>query len=137
MSLILGFGKTEEDFEQQELDFVEQFIKEKVNNFQGRKIDFYFDDEFVAELTSKLEEREEYYKKLDKEFDEAENPPERYSMFYFKILSDRFDLCIIFKFFHTYRKHSLSPDGWALLKTKRVYHADIWDYIREDKNETI
>jgi hypothetical protein len=133
MSLILGFGKTEKDFEQRELDFVEQFIKDKANSFTGSKYDFSFDDEFVAELTSKLEERKEYYKKLDEEFDKAENPPERYSMFHFKILSDRFDLCIIFKFFHTYRKYSLSRDGWALLKTKRVYHTDIWDL--EDREE--
>jgi hypothetical protein len=132
MSLILGFGKTEEDFEQQEIDFVEKFIKEKANSFSGRKIDFNFNDELVAELTSKLEEREEYYKKIDEEFDKAENPPERYSMFYFKILSDRFDLCIIFRFFHTHRKHSLSPDGWALLKTKRFYHAYSWDFILKE-----
>jgi len=45
------------------------------------------------------------------------------------ILSDAVNLCIVFKFSHTNRKHPLSPDGWALLQTKKAYHTDIWDFI--------
>jgi hypothetical protein len=133
MSLILGFGKTEEDFEQQELDFVEQFLHDKVNSFSGRKRDFSFSDVLVAELKSKLKEREEYYDKLSKEYETTTDYPDRYTTYYSNILTDEFsDLCVVFKFFHIYRRHPMSSDGWALLKSKRVYHADIWDFVLKE-----
>jgi hypothetical protein len=129
--LTLGFGKTETDFEQQECDFVEQFIKNKSVAFTGSKYDFNFSGELVTELKSKLKERQEHYDKLSEQYETATDYPERYTTYDFNILTDKFrDLCVIFRFSHINRKHPISPDGWALLETKRVYHADIWDFRR-------
>ena len=129
MNIILGFGKTETDFEQQEFDFVEKFVQEKANNFEGDKYDFCFSEELIAELNAKLKEREEHYKKLDKEYKTATDYPDRYSYYYFTVLTDTFaNLCVVFKFSHINRRHAMSPDGWALFGTKKVYYADIWDF---------
>ena len=129
MNIILGFGKTETDFEEQEFNFVEQFIKEKAESFVGDKYNFNFSDELVDELNQKLKERKEHYDKLSDEYKKATEYPDRYSTYYFTVLTDTFSaLCIVFKFRHINRRHALSPDGWALLGTKKVYYADIWDF---------
>jgi len=128
--VIIGFGKKEEDFEEQELDFVEQFLRDK---FNACKYKFNFSDELVIELKSKLTERQEHYDKLSKQYETATDFPERYTTYSFDILTDRADLCVIFKFSHINRRHPMSPDGWALMETKRIYHADIRDFILRRK----
>ena len=124
--MILGFGSTEKDFEKQEFDFVDEFIKEvvKVTGFS----DFYFSENFYKDLCKELKVRKEYYDKLDKEYHDATVYPNRYSTYSFDILYDISDLCVIFKFHHINRRHAFSPDGWALLQTKNIFHADLYDY---------
>jgi len=130
MNIILGFGKTERNFEQQEFSFVEEFIKEKVKEFVGDKYKFKFSDDFVKELNEKLKERKEHYDKLRDEYETATEYPDRYTTYHFTVLTDTYSsLCVVFRFSHINRKHALSPDGWALMETKRVYYADIWDFI--------
>ena len=129
MNIILGFGKTETDFENQEFDFVEQFIQKKSDAFVGDKYNFKFDEELVKELTKEIEERQEYFVELDKKYKNAKDFPDRYSTYSFDILSDGYsNLCVVFKFMHTNRRHPMSPDGWALLQSKKVYYADAWDF---------
>ncbi len=129
MNIVLGFGKTETDFEEQEFAFVEEFIKEKANNFVGDNCEFDFSSDLVAELNQKLKERKSFYDKADEDYKMATEHPDRYSTYYFDTLTDTFaNLCVVFKFSHINRRHALSPDGWALMKTKKVYYADIWDF---------
>jgi len=131
--VIIGFGKREEDFEKQELDFVEQFLRDKFNAC-GSKYKFNFGNELITELKSKLMERQKHYDKLSKQYETATDFPERYTTYYFNILTDGVvDLCVIFRFSHINRKHPMSPDGWALKQTKRIYHTDIWDFILRRK----
>jgi len=129
MNIILGFGKTETDFEQQEFNFVEEFLNTKAKEFVGDKYDFNFSEELVKELGEKLKERENHYRELDKQYKTATEYPDRYSIYYYSILTDTYaNLCVVFKFSHINRRHALSSDGWALLSTNKVYYADIWDF---------
>ena len=122
MSFILGFGKAEEDFERQEFDFVRDFVTKKVENFKGLEYEFTFNAELVSELKASLSEREREYRRLDKEYKVSETYPDRYSRYWFNIVYDACDLCVVFHFFHTNRKHWLSPDGWAALTADKVCH---------------
>jgi len=130
MNIILGFGKTETDFEQQEFDFVEKFIEGRIKTREKPKQDmgFWFDDDFVKELVVELSKRKSFYDKEDKKFKAAKNYPDRYSTFSFDVLHNVSNLCVVFKFGHTNRRHPFSPDGWAYLVTKKVYYADRWDF---------
>jgi len=126
MSIILGFGSTEEDFEKQEMKFVDEFLK---GNFKGKGSgDISFDDKIVNELEKQLKKREKYFHEKDEEYKTAKEYPDRYSTYYFDIVWNVCTLCVAFQFSHTNRRHALSPDGWALLQTRNVYYADIWDY---------
>lgn len=121
MNIILGFGKTEKDFEKQEMDFVRNYLKE------NRPEKGYFDDEYIKKLKKEIEKREKYYKELDNKYDNDKNYPERYSFFNFTILNDTRDIVIIFNFCHTNRDHPFSIDGWALLRQKRIIHFDYFE----------
>lgn len=128
MNIILGFGKTETDFEQQEFDFVEQFLVEKSKVFTD-KYDFYFTEELVKDLENKLKEREKHYRDLDVTYKTATDYPNRYSTYYFEILYSVASLVVVFKFSHINRRHALSKDGWAMCGTKKLYYANAWDFI--------
>lgn len=124
MNIILGFGSTEKEFEKQELDFVREFVAEKAKGDD----DFHFSDYSVDELGTAIDARAEEYARLDKSYKDAADFPGRYSMFRFTVLHDLFNVCVIFDFWHTNRKHPMSKDGWALLRSKEVLHLDAWDY---------
>ena len=127
MTIVLGFGSTEKDFERQEFAFVDEFIKEKVKIVSFSE--FCFSKNFYKDLCKALKARKEHYDKLDKEYHDSTEYPNRYSTYYFYVVYDVSDLCVIFKFHHINRRHALSPDGWALLQTKDIFHADIYDYM--------
>ncbi|HBY57573.1 MAG: hypothetical protein XE08_0832 [Parcubacteria bacterium 32_520] len=121
MNIILGFGKTEKDFEKQEMDFVNDYLEEH------RPQIGYFNDEYIGKLKKEIEKREKYYKELDEKYQNDKNYPERYSYFNFTILNDIRNIVIIFDFWHTNRNHPFSPDGWALLRQKRIlFHFDLF-----------
>ncbi|MCK9369524.1 hypothetical protein M0R04_06425 [Candidatus Dojkabacteria bacterium] len=130
MNIVLGFGLTETDFEKQEFGFVEQFVKEKIENYREEDgIDFCFTDDFAKELSEKLKERKDQYDKLLDEYKTATKFPDRYSTYYFDVLHNSSNLCVVFKFSHINRRHAMSPDGWAaLLETKQVCYIDLYDY---------
>lgn len=127
MNIILGFGSTEERFEQEEFDFCEKFITEKSNNFTDNS-NFIFTDEIVDELKIALGERKRELDVLREKYRESPEYPDRYSTYYFNIVNDIHDLCVVFKFSHINRRHAMSPDGWALLGTKKVCHLNAWDF---------
>lgn len=127
MNIILGFGSTEEKFEQEEFDFINGFIADKANFFSDNS-NFIFTDEIVNELKIALDERKRELDALRDKYKEATEYPDRYSTYYFNIVNDIHDLCVVFKFSHINRRHAMSPDGWALLGTKKVFHANAWDF---------
>jgi hypothetical protein len=118
MGIVLGFGKTESDFEQSEVEVIESIIRDAfVLSGEG-----YINDELEKEIKSKVEERSNTIKEKAEEYDKAENPPERYSHYYPSCLFNASDVCVIIKFHHINRKHPFSPDGWALLCGERIAH---------------
>ena len=121
MSIILGFGVTEKDFEKQEHNFVRQFL---IDNAEPTDKYGYADfDNVVEKLKKALELRSKEYRKLVDEYKEAKDHPDRYSSYYFNIINDIIDLCVIFNFSHYNRQHALSPDGWALMCNTSIFHA--------------
>ena len=121
MNIVLGFGSTETDFEEQERQFVEDYLEE--NKIKNTECDWHnFSDECIEGLEKALKERDEEYKRLDKEYKTAEKYPNRYSFYYYTILHDANYVSVIFKFCHTNRQHALSPDGWAAMWTERCWH---------------
>lgn len=118
---MLGFGSTEKRFIQKEVDFVDDYIAE---NFD----DEWFEEDFVDDLTDVLEKRAKEYREKSDEYKEAEEYPQRYSYYYVNILHDVSDLCVIFRFSHINRNHALSPDGWAMMNSDKVFHAKVRDY---------
>jgi hypothetical protein len=118
MNILVGFGKTETDFEQRECDFVEDFLRERTAS-----TDYNMNtDEVVAGLKAALGERAEEFKNKDDAYKTAPNYPERYSYYWYRVVHDIHDLCVIFDFHHINRRHALSKDGWALWPNRRVYH---------------
>lgn len=117
MNIILGFGSTEQEFEQQEKNFVYDFLKEK--SAKVNRWDFIFSDEVVAELKNELEKRYNHYMSLNEKYDTGEKP-ERYSYFYYDILWNVCKLVVVFDFSHINTRHPLSPDGMAMMQNKGV-----------------
>lgn len=126
MNIILGFGKTEEDFESQEIGFVQEFIKNK-RDTHGGKYSFYVTDDIVIELSKAIGDRKKHYDELNKEYKDSSQYPERYSTFYFTVLDDAGNVVVIFTFHHINRRHPMSPDGWGLMISKRICHININD----------
>ena len=99
MNLILGFGKTEDDT-------ARKILKEcydAIGKDRGKPA-----KDVVAAV-------QEVYKKQDDEYGEkpASEVPERYSYFWASESGKYFR----FDFHHINRRHPMSSDGWALLKS--------------------
>ncbi len=122
MNIVLGFGSTETAFEEQERQFIADFLEENKHKHEDLTDWFIFPDELVERLEIMLKARTDEYKRLDKEYRTAESFPDRYSYYYYTILHDLHDIVVLPKFCHTNRRHALSPDGWAAMWTEPTFH---------------
>lgn len=122
---VLGFGSTEKDFERQECDFVDKVVGEHIVSK-----DSYFDEKIVKEIEKEIQKRADRYQKLSEGYRTSEKYPDRYSYYFFKLLHDYTDLVVIFTFMHINRRHAFSPDGWALLRTEKLYHVDHYEITK-------
>lgn len=120
MNIILGFGLTEEQFETGEQEWVQSLVNEYIAKDTDSSW-HNFSDEFITELESKIKERSAEYKRLDKEYHDAENYPTRYSSYYATVLHDLHNIAVIMKFTHINRRHALSPDGWGAMYGTKVF----------------
>lgn len=127
--MLIGFGSTEkkyeEDFEAQLFGKAEELLSSCEHN--------YFDDNLIAEF-------EKYVKVLaQKSKDEADsyktdpNHPDRYTTVWPYVLGDCNYLMVKVTFHHVNRKHGLSPDGWAMMKSERCFAFDTWEAGREKR----
>lgn len=121
MNIILGFGSTEKGFEENEYNFVQNFLKKKATGN-------YYSNEVVEELKQELKKRADDYKKLDEEYKTSPTFPDRYGYYYFNVINDASDLCVICTFMHINRRHALSPDGWGMMVSKPVWYFKHGDY---------
>lgn len=124
MNIMVGFGSTEQAFEESEEQEFEDFVSQTARDIAPD----YFTKEFHQAVNGWLNERAKAFKAASEVHDKAENPPSRYSYYYPYLLDDASFAVAIVKFMHVNRRHALSPDGWALMQTERVFkvrHSDI------------
>lgn len=117
---MLGFGSIEKEFENAEERAFIEFCDEAKSD-----ADRYVTDELVASVTDFIKKRELELDKKYRAYRSAEHFPDRYSTFHSRIANTASDIVVIVNFMHINRKHSLSPDGWAAMTSKRIFH---WEY---------
>lgn len=59
---------------------------------------------------------------LGDEYKHAEKYPDRYTYYFASVVSDASHLVFIITFHHINRRHALSPDGWGMMRTERVFY---------------
>ena len=125
MNFVIGFGKTETDFERQEIEAFEEYARSR---FVGRG-EGYITSQYVEDVNVWMDERAKACRDQASKHDKAADPPSRYSYYYPHIASSASAIVAIFKFSHINRRHAMSPDGWALMLNERVTH--LWSYDME------
>ncbi len=118
MSLILGFGSTETAFEAAEENAFNRAVLEM---FRESGEAHFFTPEVIEKVGKWLDKRAREYRAKDVEYKTATDFPERYSYYYPHVLGDASHIVAVVSFSHINRRHPMSPDGWALLSTKRCF----------------
>ena len=59
---------------------------------------------------------------LGDEYKHAEDYPDRYTYYFASAASDASHLVFIITFHHINRRHALSPDGWGMMRTERIFY---------------
>lgn len=124
MNIAIGFGSTEQAFESAEEKAFEDFVTRSASE---QRLD-YFTKEFHGLVSGWLEDRARAFKSVSEAHDKAQSPPPRYSYYYPYLLDDANYMIAVVKFMHINRRHALSPDGWGLMQTERIFkvkHSDI------------
>jgi len=117
MNLVIGFGSTEKEFEAAEEAAIREHIEGRFRELGLR----YFTDEFAEEIRSWLCERAIAYQVKGDEYKRADEYPDRYSYYWATLLSDASHMVPVLSIHHVNRRHGLSPDGWALMRTKLLF----------------
>ena len=125
MAFAIGFGSTEQQFEQDEEDAIRAFIVERANEKRTE----YFTGAFIAEVNEWVKARSTDLKAQDACYRSAVDFPDRYGSYYATVLGDPSHLVVILSFIHTNRRHALSPDGWACMTNKRIFYVDYFDEV--------
>ncbi len=114
MNLMIGFGRTEEDFEQAEITAFKEFAEDRLHG------EPYVTPEALKEITDWAENRGKEFREKSDAYREADKFPSRYSYFYPHVMSSASYVAVILKFSHINRRHAMSPDGWAMLSSERA-----------------
>lgn len=123
MSFMIGFGSTEIKVQ----DALEEKIRLKVSEFFKEESEVYFNDKLINRINDWLSAISNEAKAKSEEYKEAAIFPERYSYFYPTIINDASHIVFILKFNHINRRHALSPDGWAMMQTDKIFYIYILD----------
>lgn len=123
MSIILGFGKTEQ---QVEAELESRIFNHIAFEYAEQKLD-YFTDEFKAEMCAWIDKQGIMSREQGDEYKASKEPPERYTYFYPRLIGDASYLVAIVKFHHINRRHPYSPDGWALMMNTKLFLIDNWE----------
>lgn len=127
--MMIGFGATEERFEKEQETAARDFI---IEAFSEGNYD-YIEDDFIDVIRRWLNERSNEADKAYNYNRKLDNPPERYSSFWASVANSANDVVVIFHFFHVNRRHALSPDGMACMRTTRLLHLEYLDMKDEAK----
>jgi hypothetical protein len=134
MNMMIGFGSTEEAFEAAEEKAFEEFVADCAREHCPD----YFTKEFHEIVSAWLADRAQAFKTVAEAHDKAENAPSRYSYYYPYLMDDANYALAVVKFMHVNRRHALSPDGWALMQSERIFkvrHMDLPRTPQESASE--
>lgn len=120
MTIILGFGSTEKQFEEN----LENRIREYVAEQYSATEDLYFTEEFRNNITTWAMDLSHLSRRLGDEYRQAKTYPDRYTYYYCSVIGDASHIVFIMKYHHINRRHPMSPDGWALLRGETVFYID-------------
>ncbi len=125
MNIILGFGDTEKRFEEK----LEAQMWDYVADELTKESDKYFTDEFVKKIKAYADGLATESQRLSDEYKTATDYPHRYTRFWCYTLGDCNHIVFIITFHHINRRHALSPDGWGMMESKRVF--DVYSHDAE------
>ena len=118
MNIILGFGDTEKRFEEKLEGIIRDYVAE-----QYSAGDYcYFTDSFRDDMITWMNSLSHGSRSLGDEYKHAENYPDRYTYYFASIVSDASHLVFIITFHHINRRHAMSPDGWAMMQSERIFY---------------
>lgn len=127
--MILGFGSNEKEVEAN----VEKAFFDKVEELYQGGTQSYFTDDLIDDVKKWADSVAVESGKMADGYKEAVDYPSRYSRFWAYVVGDCNHICLIVSFHHINRRHAFSPDGWAMLQSKRVYEVDTWEAGRSQR----
>jgi hypothetical protein len=123
MSFVIGFGDVEKRYEEN----LESKIRDYVAEQYSERGDCYFADDFTKEIGKWANGLAMESQEIGEQYKKSETYPDHYSYFWCNTLGDASHIVFIISIHHINRRHGLSPDGWALMKTERVFCVKEWD----------
>lgn len=120
MNFVLGFGDTEKRYEEK----LEESIRSLVIEQYSATDLVYFTDQFVDDVTALVQAMSSDSQKTAESYRGASEHPDRYSYFWVSVVASASHLVFILKIHHVNRRHALSPDGWGMMKTERLFYVD-------------
>lgn len=129
--MIIGFGETETRLESKIEELFITHVQEQFAKIPATS----FTEAFIKDIRKWAGKTAENSRDVAEQYREATQYPDRYSSFWCYTLADCNHIAFIISFHHINRRHAFSPDGWALLKSKRVFEIDTWEAGRDKKVE--
>jgi hypothetical protein len=126
VNMIIGFGSTETAFENAE----EAAFKEYVAQRYAELNEQYISDELAKDVEAWFRERADAYKAKADEYKTSATFPDRYSYIWPRVIHSASDIFVRITFHHVNRRHAMSPGGWALMATKRLFDVEAYDLER-------
>lgn len=126
MNIVIGFGSTEQAFEEGERKAFEGYVAQRFNELGCD----YITEELARDVEVWLDARAAEFKARGDEYKTAADYPERYTYYWVSLIRSASTLVAKFSFHHINRRHALSPDGWALMVNKRLFDVDATDLRR-------
>lgn len=114
---MFGFGSAEIEYEKS----VEQAIREFVAETFPRE-DQFFTDSFFKQVKSHVDGMAAESRAMGDKHKDSLTYPDRYSYFWVTTIGDACHIVFIVKFHHINRRHTASPDGWALMTSEKIFY---------------
>jgi hypothetical protein len=129
MTFAIGFGSIEQAFEDAERKAFEDYVTDRYAEMGCE----YFTTELEQDVKEWLNKRAEQFQKAAESYKTSAIFPDRYSYYYPRIIGDGSDMIAKIKFHHINRRHGMSPDGWALMQSKRLFDVNAHEIERASK----
>lgn len=132
MNIVLGFGVTEKQFEEN----LEDFLLDYVTKEYSASKQVYFENEFVARVETWAKNLALNSQEKAREYKTSADYPDRYTSYWISVVSSASYIVFIVTFHHVNRRHAMSPDGWGIMATKKAFFIDTWqaDALRSNKD---